>query len=64
MSIENHPNLHAVGMTVDITSSLMNRLRGKAAEQPVADVLGLLKEDIQDFVVKVSTKLDETFQNE
>lgn len=61
MSIENHPNIHAVGMTMDITSSLMHRLRGDAAEVPIGEIFTLLHEEIQDFVVNVSTKLDAAF---
>jgi hypothetical protein len=61
MSIENHPNIHASGMTVDIIHSIINRVRGAAGEVPVGQILTLLDEDIQNFVVQVSIKLDETF---
>lgn len=64
MSAENHPNIHAVGMTIDVVDSVLRRIRGKAAEVPFAEILKTLDQDIQDFVVAISTKLDERFPNE
>jgi hypothetical protein len=61
MSIENRPNLHAIGLLTDIFTALEGRIRGKAKTAGFAFVLPLLSEDIQDFVEKVNTILDDTF---
>lgn len=61
MSVENHPNLHAVGLTLDISNALIHRVRGEAAEVPFAEILKTLEQEIQDFVVGISIKLDKAF---
>lgn len=63
MSVDNHPNLQAVGLTVDIITALNNRVRGNAGQVPFAEVLAMLEQDIQDFVVLASTKLDATYSS-
>jgi len=60
MSIENNPNIQAVGLTVDIVNSYMHNLRGKAAEdKPKA--LQILTSKIVKFVTELSEELDQTF---
>lgn len=61
MSLENHPNIHAVGMTIDVTDIIRKRLRGDAAEKEFGDILPELSDDIQDFVLCISCKLDKMF---
>ena len=50
MSIEHHPNLHAVGLTLDITKALIYRVRGEAAEVPFAEILKTLDQEIQQLL--------------
>ena len=64
MSILAHPNVHAIGLTVDIIEALRHRLRGRAARIPFSRVLDLVEGDLQHFVVDLSIKLDEAFDNE
>lgn len=63
MSIERHPNIQATGLVVDIIESLRQRLRGDAASLPFEKVLEILEQSIQDFVVDVSTQLDEAIDS-
>ena len=63
MSLEDHPNIHAVGFSVDITTSLRKHLRGKALENLEKKELAIGDEKITnlivDFVADISTRLDE-----
>lgn len=60
MSKEAHPNIQAVGFTTDILGSIEKWLRG-GGKRYSADVMGdkKLNEIIVDFVVDVSTRIDE-----
>jgi len=60
MSKEAHPNIHAVGLTVDIFRSIDNRLRGDGDNYKKI-IMGNkeLGKKITDFVVDISTKIDE-----
>jgi hypothetical protein len=46
---------------LDITNALIYRVRGEAAEVPFAEILQTLDQEIQDFVIGVSIKLDQAF---
>lgn len=60
MSVERHPNIHAVGFTMDIFSSFKDRLRGPAAALVNRQAaMTILSEEITNFIVKVSTRLDD-----
>jgi hypothetical protein len=61
MSIENHPNLHAVGLLVDIHNSLEKRIRGKAAEAGIKEVFPLLSDKIEAFVNDLDVLLDSKY---
>ena len=61
MSEENRPNLHAVGLMMDITDSIEKRIRGKAGKAGIKEVFPLLSEKINDFVNEVDEVLDAKF---
>lgn len=46
---------------MDITSALLHRVRGNASEVPFGEILVLLNQEIQDFVVCISNKLDQAY---
>lgn len=58
MSIENHPNIQAVALSVDIQTSIREHMRGKAKESE-NEVFDGITDLIVNFVADVSTKLDE-----
>ena len=60
MSKEAHPNIHAVGLTVDIIQSIGDRLRGDGDDYKKI-IMGNkeIGEKITDFVVNISIKIDE-----
>ncbi len=60
MSIEAHPNIHAVGLTIDVIQSIDNRLRydGDDCKKIIMGNKELEKK-ITDFVVDISVKIDE-----
>lgn len=57
MSIENHPNLHTVGLLVDITRALELRLRGRAAELK-NQTMALMLPRIESFVNEMDEHID------
>lgn len=65
MSREAHPNIHAVGFTVDIIDSFVNRVRGQASVEfhsgDKSRVLSCLHDEIVNFVTRVSENLDKEF---
>jgi hypothetical protein len=58
MSNVNHPNLHAVGFTMDILNSLESRVRGTAKDIVVSDILLLTQNEILSFVERIECLLD------
>lgn len=60
MSIENHPNINAAGLTADIMESFLKRLRGKAAEDK-QQCLKCLHNKLIEFVSDISSVLDNEF---
>lgn len=54
MSLENHPNFHAVQFAADIVSSYYKSLRGCATPEISPD----LHQEIVDFVATVEEKVD------
>lgn len=60
MSEENHPNIHAVGFTVDLLNSIKKRLRNKG-ETYKKDIMSDedIKEKIIDFIADISSTIDE-----
>ena len=60
MSIEAHPNIHAVGLTMDIFEVIDNRLRGDGDDYK-KKIMGNneIGKKIRDFVVDISIKIDE-----
>ena len=65
MSIEAHPNIQAVGFTMDINSSMKRWLRGDA-EQLYKTILSNdeLKMLVVNFVVDISTRIDKIVETE
>jgi hypothetical protein len=61
MSRENRPNLHAVGLLTDIIKSLETRIRGKAGEAGMKEVLPLLSDEINSFINEIDLLLDEKY---
>ena len=60
MSEEAHPNIHAVGLTVDILSSIENRLRNKGKEHKNEITLNEdVKREIVNFVASISCLSDD-----
>ena len=58
MSKENHPNIQAVALTVDIFKSIGKHLRGQGRQYAGAMINKKFKELIEFFVVDVSTEID------
>lgn len=61
MSIENHPNLHAVGFLTDIHESLEQRIRGRAGEAGYREVLPLVSDMVAAFVDDIDMRLDQRY---
>ena len=59
MSKENHPNIQAVALTMDILKSIGKHLRGAGRGYACAMINDDIKKLIEDFVVDVSTTIDE-----
>ena len=56
MSLENHPNLHAVGLAVDIIRAIESRLRGVAPKY-VKKIMG--SKDLSDLIVDFTTEVED-----
>lgn len=56
MSIENHPNFHAVQFVTDITTSYFKSIRGKAAKLSMDDKI---RDMIIDFAENIEDNVDE-----
>jgi hypothetical protein len=54
MSLENHPNFHAVKFTSDIMVSYFKCLRGKAEIKNDSDIT----EEVIEFVMKIEKMVD------
>lgn len=60
MSIKRYPNLHAVGLTVDLIHLIMSRIRGDARKLlSEGELVTLTQEEMVDFVTRVSVILDD-----
>jgi len=58
MSLENHPNFHAIKFTTNIVSSLHESLRGVLAPQMVREVLSRSRQKVVDFVGDIEEEVD------
>lgn len=59
MSIENHPNIHAVNLMVEIGRLINDNLRGKALKVKHPSLpYELFGDEIMEFITKISEKLD------
>jgi len=59
MSIENHPNLNAVGFLVGITEALQRNLRGKASDSEIRVlIMELMLPRIKGFVDEIDEHID------
>jgi hypothetical protein len=54
MSLENHPNIHAVNFVLEVVDSYHRNLRGKANKNNCPDI----RNEISEFFQKVGEKLD------
>lgn len=61
MSVENHPNFHAVGFLMDIYSSFEERVRGEAAKAGMPELLPLIADRITEFVNEIDEILDKKY---
>lgn len=61
VSEQNRPNLHAVGLLVDIQASIQNRIRGKAGKAKPSEIFLLLNSSILRFIEEVDSLLDEVY---
>jgi len=59
MSLENHPNIHAVGLQVDIIKAIEERLRGEGAEVDKGDLISRVSYKLVRFVEIVEAYVDE-----
>jgi len=60
MSLEAHPNIHAVGLTMDVIQSIDDRLRYDGDDcRKIIMADKELEKKIRDFVVDISVKIDE-----
>lgn len=66
VSIEAHPNLHAVGLQISIFKAMRSCLRGPAAEHEAQSehVILSVSDHILELVVELSIKLDAEFREE
>ena len=61
MSVENRPNINAVGFLTDIRESLRNRIRGEAGRQGMQAVYPIVAQKITEFVEEIDGTLDQNF---
>jgi hypothetical protein len=61
MSVENRPNINAVGFLADIRESLQNRIRGEAGRQGMQAVYPIVAQKITEFVEEIDGTLDQNF---
>lgn len=60
MSIENHPNIHAVKVTMELINSISSNLRGNASEHKMEVISKILSSrTVVDFVADLSGEIDE-----
>jgi hypothetical protein len=59
MSVADHPNLHAAGLTIDIIESVQRRVRGKASDLTPSRIMALTTDLVIAFVAQVDERLDE-----
>lgn len=65
LSKENHPNIHAVNTMIEIGKVINENLRGNAlAKRTPSLPYILLGDEIQEFIVKISEKLDRVLGEE
>lgn len=60
MSVENHPNLHAAGLTVDLYEKIEQRIRGEAlAHKQMIMTSPRLAKMVTEFVERLETDIDQ-----
>lgn len=65
MNKEAHPNIQAVGLTIDIVKSIEKRLRGKGGEQKKKVMSDeSISNEIANFVVCISCKIDNIVEDD
>ena len=64
MSVENSPNLNAVGFMTAILDALKHHIRGNAAKADYGKVLVLFIDDIKKFTAQTDAALDQYFGTE
>ena len=62
MSEESRPNLNAVGLVVDIISSIERHRRGKACQVKLSKIISLVRDSIELFVEDINDILDNEFE--
>ena len=61
MSIENRPNLNAVGLLIDIQTAIERNIRGSATEANLADILVLVHKVFLPAIEEFDSQLDQRF---
>ena len=58
MSVENRPNLHAVGLSTDILEAIEKRKRGEAKKLSMGVIMPAIQDELVAFVNFVDERLD------
>jgi len=61
MSKENHPNISAAGLVIDVFSAINKRSRGNAKKAGQQEIVQCVADAVARFAVEISIMLDEKF---
>lgn len=64
MSVQRHPNIQAVALTITVIDAILDNLRGPASEASKAEIVALLEDDLIEFSAAISDKLDKAYGTE
>jgi hypothetical protein len=64
MSIENRPNLNAVGLLIDILAAIDKRKRGEAGKTKPGQLINLVGTKATEFVEEINSILNDNFKEE
>jgi hypothetical protein len=62
VSIENHPNIHAVGLMMDTLNAITKRRRGDALSLTDSELHTAVQQHVNRFVGSVDASLDEAVE--
>lgn len=61
MSTKNNPNINSAGLSLDIIKSIKEHIRGNAKKAEINDILNVIGNDVVDFCIVISEKLDKKY---